>query len=289
MAFDSARNRTVLFGGLAPITDLTAKLFSDTWEWDGTCWTQMADIGPDARMGAGMAFDQTRGRLILFGGNDSEMPGNNPKLLGDTWEWSGEGWTQIAENGPARVSGGMAADPLRERITLFGGSALNGADQTWEWDGTAWTQQEDSGPGFRSECALAFDVAGERTILFGGSSPASGTQTWAWNGKTWAQLSDIGPGRVSGHAMASTADGILLFGGVRHSGDFGATLIGETWMWKDGRWSQRQDMGPAPRFSAGLAYDKEQQMAVLFGGFLQQPGGAVLGDTWDAPIGVQIP
>ena len=71
----------------------------------------------------------------------------------------------------------MASDPLRERITLFGGSALNGGDQTWEWDGTAWTQQEDTGPGFRSECPLAFDAAGERTILFGGSSP-SGTETW---------------------------------------------------------------------------------------------------------------
>ena len=32
--------------------------------------------------------------------------------------------------------------------------------------------------------------------------------------------------------MASTADGVLLFGGVRHFGDFGATLIGETWMWQ---------------------------------------------------------
>ena len=74
MAFDSARNRTVLFGGLAPITDLTARLFSDTWEWDGTCWTQMADIGPAARMGAAMAFDQTRGRLILFGATIPNRP-----------------------------------------------------------------------------------------------------------------------------------------------------------------------------------------------------------------------
>jgi len=36
LAYDAARNRVVLFGGFRPGQD-----FSDTWEWNGTAWSQI--------------------------------------------------------------------------------------------------------------------------------------------------------------------------------------------------------------------------------------------------------
>ena len=36
MAYDASRNRVVLFGGFRPGQD-----FSDTWEWDGTRWSEI--------------------------------------------------------------------------------------------------------------------------------------------------------------------------------------------------------------------------------------------------------
>jgi hypothetical protein len=36
IAYDSARNRVVLFGGFRPGQD-----FADTWEWNGTQWAQV--------------------------------------------------------------------------------------------------------------------------------------------------------------------------------------------------------------------------------------------------------
>ena len=38
----------------------------DTWEWDGTAWTEESDFGPEACAGAAMVFKGTR--MALFGG-----------------------------------------------------------------------------------------------------------------------------------------------------------------------------------------------------------------------------
>src|SRR5262249_25333994 len=75
LAYDSARGRTVLFGGqaTAPPTSL-----QDTWEWDGTDWTQRATAAsPAPRYGHVLAFDSARGRTVLFG----HFP------FADTWEY----------------------------------------------------------------------------------------------------------------------------------------------------------------------------------------------------------
>jgi len=54
MAYDSNRSRTVLFGGVGNTPQNAAvPFFGDTWEWDGSFWTQMQDIGPAARAASG--------------------------------------------------------------------------------------------------------------------------------------------------------------------------------------------------------------------------------------------
>ena len=72
MTFDSARGRTVLYGGSG------AGIGSDVWEWDGTSWTLVPTPGPPARADSAMAYDSTRGKIVLFGGG--------PTTLADTWE-----------------------------------------------------------------------------------------------------------------------------------------------------------------------------------------------------------
>src|SRR4029077_1440766 len=93
LAFDAARGRTVLFGGttVAPATAL-----NDTWEWDGTQWTQALPVAsPAARSGHALGYDQARARTLLFGGTTGAA------LQGDTWEWDGTAWTQTASTGPS--------------------------------------------------------------------------------------------------------------------------------------------------------------------------------------------
>jgi hypothetical protein len=41
LAYDAARNRTMLYGGAGPRPDGGTQVHDDTWEWDGAGWTRM--------------------------------------------------------------------------------------------------------------------------------------------------------------------------------------------------------------------------------------------------------
>ncbi len=78
MAYDATRGVSVLFGG----RNATAYL-SDTWEWDGVDWREVAtSVAPPGRWQSRMTFDTTRNRVVLFGGM-GDLP------FGDTWEVDG--------------------------------------------------------------------------------------------------------------------------------------------------------------------------------------------------------
>lgn len=76
MAYDSQRDKIVLFGGRNSSGSL-----ADTWEWNGSTWTQLVASGPAARYGPAMAFDAIHGNIILVGG----LGGS------DTWTLGGPG------------------------------------------------------------------------------------------------------------------------------------------------------------------------------------------------------
>jgi len=228
MAYDAARGRVVLFGG-DPGGINTDPPFGDTWEWDGTAWSQRASSGPAPRTGHAMAYDAARGRIVLFGG------GLRGQLLGDTWEWDGTVWSQRASSGPvARNEHRMAYDSARGRIVLFGGDGIGGLHgDTWEWDGTAWTQPASSGPTARYGHAMAYDAARGRVVLFGGDGGSYLGDTWEWDGTAWTQRGSSGPAPRFGHAMAYDAarGRVVLFGGAT---DGGLSLFGDTWEYGSG-------------------------------------------------------
>ncbi len=116
MVYDSARQRVVLFGGIgAP--DLYP---DDTWEFDGTQWTQAATSGPPGRHWFGFAFDGSRGVAVLYGGNRWMGYYDRDIWLGDTWEWDGREWRKTSQAGPGRAySPAMVYDSRHGKIILF--------------------------------------------------------------------------------------------------------------------------------------------------------------------------
>jgi hypothetical protein len=167
MVFDTNRDRPVLFGG-----DTGAPQLDDrTWEWDGfgLSWTPRSNTsGIPGRRDHVMAFDEARGRTVLFGG---ARQGTD---FGDLWEWDGAQWTQSNPSGQlprARFFHAAAYDAVRGRIVVYGGRDVNNNrfDDAWEWNGTTWVEVGTSlPPGIRSEHALAFDPDRRRAVLFGG-------------------------------------------------------------------------------------------------------------------------
>src|SRR5205814_382493 len=100
--YDLMRGRSVLFGGSAGGTE--------TWEWDGSNWTQSAPATvPPTRRGHAMAFHTPSQRVVMFGGGAN---------LNDTWEWDGTNWQQRQPPvSPAgRIYFSMCEDVARGRI-----------------------------------------------------------------------------------------------------------------------------------------------------------------------------
>jgi hypothetical protein len=121
LAYDSARKRVVLFGGLAQAGEL-----ADTWEWDGAAWTNVTPSsgGPGKRTDHALVYDVTRARVLLVGGKEA---GNT---LDDTWEWNGSQWTNLTASAGALARQGhaLAIDPIRGGVVVRGEGTDN---STW--------------------------------------------------------------------------------------------------------------------------------------------------------------
>ena len=151
MAYDSSRQRVVLFGG--NVTNWTA---GDTWEWDGTAWSlRTTPAAPPGRMYHALTYDPLRARVVLFGG--TRLVNGSWVDLNDLWEWDGVAWQQrMTASGPApRLSSGMFFDASLGKVVLFGGT---GFDDTWIWDGSVWKQaQPTAKPPRGSANAVTYD------------------------------------------------------------------------------------------------------------------------------------
>jgi hypothetical protein len=142
MAFDAARSRTVLFGGIASnLVEL-----GDLWEWNGTQWSQVSSaVGPSPRRFSALTYDSVRGRTVLYGGADA-----NDNAFSDAWEWDGAQWSEIGSLLPpgARSRHQLTYDANRRRMVLFGG--VDSDELTWELE---------ADPAQRAAMQTVFDVA----------------------------------------------------------------------------------------------------------------------------------
>jgi len=241
-------------------------------------WTQKEDAGPGPRAYPAMAYDSSRARTVLFGGNGDTGP------LGDTWEWDGENWTQMADSGPpARFQSAMVYDVQRNQTVLFSGSNLK--SDTWGWDGRNWTQLADSGAWPRTVFGMAYDSKRHRAVVFGGTGTAVGdvgADTWEWDGAAWTQQAVTGPPARTCHMMAydNSRDRSVLVGGFDK---LAGGSRGDTWEWNGSVWTQVSDFGVTPCAFAALSFKGDS--VALFGGVSGQSGTPIAnykfyGSTW---------
>jgi hypothetical protein len=293
MAFDSARGKTILFGGWMD------GYLGDTWEWDGTSWAKKtpadpeSDGNPTARRAHAMTYDSTRRKTVLFGGLTGAYNG-------ETWEWDGTSWAKKTPadaegdgNPLARERHAMVYDNARAKAVLFGGETGIFDDETWEWNGDSWAKKApadpegDANPLARRAHAMAYDSAQGKTILFGGWTGNYDGETWEWNGESWAKKTPADPegdGNPSArryHALVydSARGKTVLFGG--DTGDFGD----ETWECDGKSWAKKApadpegDANPAGRHGHAMAFDSAREKTVLFGGRLEV--GTFSNETWE--------
>ncbi|MFY9341728.1 MAG: hypothetical protein WAT39_04520 [Planctomycetota bacterium] len=133
MVYDPLRDRVVLFGGTtmgpAGIVSL-----ADTWEFDGSAWTQRFPVTTPNLIGMDwtrMTFDSRRGVVVMLDPSSQ------------LWEYDGSNWTiVVTPTNPGRIGGNLGFDPVRGRVVAQGGVICTfvgcSFSDTFEYDGTDW-------------------------------------------------------------------------------------------------------------------------------------------------------
>ena len=174
-------------------------LTGDTWQWDGSAWTQVEDTGPPVRESHTIVYAADRNRTVLFGGDGVSLT-----VLGDTWEWDATHWTHVQYVGPAREGSAMVF--TGSGTTLFGGfggiqqrSGQSGGP-VWRYLGVGRPAMGGA-PGYGSSGAarlhaIAFDSTRSRLVLFGGRPALARDSSLADTWEAVGSAADPGEGVI---------------------------------------------------------------------------------------------
>ncbi|MEM7200656.1 MAG: kelch repeat-containing protein [Planctomycetota bacterium] len=299
MAYDSTRDKLVLFGGSA-----RGRGLDDTWEWDGVSWTQIVTTtSPPAIENLAMTYDAARREMVLL---TSATPRTCPTY---TWTWDGVTWSRlnVANSPPVSESYGLTYDTRRQRVVLTGGLSCSGwiwPSETWEWDGARWLRVSTTdgpsnitwserhgyvisidrvtgdtatwdgsawsripGPiGPASTFSVTYDAARQRVVAYQ-------TAISEWDGTTWRTIyASPSPDADFSDIVHDAARGNnLLFSGD----EFGRGPTYGTWTWDGTSWTEhRPSVQPVGRVSHAMACDSRRSRIVMF-------GGDGYDDTWE--------
>lgn len=250
---DPTTGLVVTFGGDdGPIVNqIPRPVFrDDTWVFEpGFGWTEVeTTTAPSARARYGVAYDETNGRMLLFGGRFRTEGTTGPyTLYNDLWAFDFE-------------------------------------TRTWEqlYDGTGF------GPGPRYSPALAWDDATGTLYVAGGGlnadalSPQPAADLWSFDGTTWTQIPTSGdapsPRMFEGWAHDTSRGTLVAFAG--QVGDFFTAAFRDMYALEleTGVWTELDSgTGPIGRFNAHLVYDEARDRYVAFGGHTDS---IIINDLW---------
>jgi cysteine-rich repeat protein len=201
---------------------------TSTCQLEGYAWRDVTPLPIAGRFEHSMAFDLTRGQIILFGGNSQTT------FFNETWAWTGSQWKQLipGRSPSPRAQMQLVTDVQRQRIVSFGGINATYLGETWEWDGTTWIDRKPTvAPAARTWHAMAYDAVRHQTVLFGGFNGAETfADTWTWDGTTWTKRTP-----AASPPMSSGRFGSMVFDSVR-----GVVVFfneSTTWLWNGTNWA----------------------------------------------------
>jgi len=282
MAYDRANRVVVLYGGMYT-WNIYSQYLDDTWTYNVSTniWRKMdPPSSPGMKWGHMMAYDESQGAVVLFGGYNR---GN------ETWAYnvSNDTWTNMRplDPPPARYDGALVYDAWNGASVLFGGHGDSGLlDDTWTYDlGTnTWTELElDTVPPAREGHAMAFQRDWDQTVLYGGATQTGDylNDTWTFDGTSWGELALlVTPSNRRSHALIyfDSWNRTVLYGGLT-MGMFIEIVARMDSLVEDWR---PFDTPVVPTFLTGhsLTYDPVGGESVLFGGFDETR--TARNDTW---------
>ncbi|MFT3693132.1 MAG: hypothetical protein QM831_08315 [Kofleriaceae bacterium] len=239
-------------------------------------WSQFS-LHPGKRFTdqGGVAYDTSRDRMIVFGGN---AVGNSAVPTSDLLEWDGEHWIRPYQAaGPsARDGAGLAYDVDKGVTVMFGGYANGSRGDTWTWDGITWKSIDGAGPPPTGNAAMVYDAKRKVIVLFGGQHDIPTTvytnDTWEWNG-TWSKITTPTAPSIRWEAMMAfdpKHGNVVLVGGINPQAD--AMPKADTWIYADHTWTEITTANtPTNLIGGSIVWDPASQKLLLLGGATNGP------------------
>jgi len=262
--FDPIRDRFIIFGGNEFSADLkTTPALFDTWEFDGTTWTQQGGTGPSVNKPI-LVYDAARDQTLMLGLNDKS------ETLMYQYDPAATSWKQLTPSLlPTCANEGVAVyDSTNQKVFYTGGvcATSTGAEENLEWDGTTWTKIDVLVPsGDIFGAAGAFDANRSQVVLFGGIDITGVTRssTFVFTNPLWFDLSlsgtDPAPRSLFTFVTDPVNSAIWMFGGIDNQQTFG-----DFWKYQNGHWQEFFSGAEPVDCTYPLAtYDTERKTMVL--------------------------
>lgn len=263
-AYDPVTERVLLFGGTTTSADgKTTTNHTDTWEFDGTSWRQVAATGPTVIKPL-LEHDASRDQMVMLGIDSAG------KTLMYRYDRAAGAWNEVKPEAlPACVNeGSLAYDATKQVLTALEGICADTGftGVTWEWNGENWVKLETKNPGPRQAGGAAtFDAARQQIIFYGGTPLiANPTSTmWKLAEGDWATVIDTtspSPRSLFGF-QADPARGVIwLFGGI--SDESGS--LDDLWRYQNGFFHKiTAEKGPTSCGGANTAFDTDRSKLVV--------------------------
>jgi PKD repeat protein len=280
MAWDASDGYVLLYGG----DGATGAALQDTWTYANGTWTNITSIthgAPPAVFAAGMAYDPSSGKVVLFGG----LTVLTSTIVGYTWTYHDLTWTNLtptlSEAPVARLIPAMSTDTTNSEIVLFGGSpGIGYFDDTWVFKNGVWTNITSSQPIHMPGLLfpLLSDYPGHGAFLTGtwNISGSFGTFSYVFSGGTWTNISsglvNSPPCFYLGYsAYLPAISGILEFTDAIYTAQGGLVFSPTAWLFTGAYWTNVTTLIGTTRdaFAAqfgSAAYDAYDQAIITFGG-----------------------
>jgi len=268
MAYDSDKDRVVLFGGSVLDALGAPQPVYDTWEFDGTDWAQVGASGQPTVAKPVLAYDAERKEIIMMGIDGTSLAGVMYRYDSDAKTWS----PITPETMPPCVNEGhMVFQPENKTLFWMGGlcaTTTEPLEELYEWDGTNWTKITTINANLRNYAqAVAYDSERQNVVVFGGSSLGttdvhSDVATYA-RGR-WRFPSAVArpsPRSLGGFETDTGSGRVWLFGGLVETS---SGFFGDLWGYRGQQWFQLTSSdGPGSCTTPLTAYDPDRGKLVV--------------------------
>jgi hypothetical protein len=240
MAYDSDRDVVVLYGGTGlAASGTTLESLFDTWEFNGTQWTRVANDAPKVAKPI-VAYDAANHEVIMMGLTENGSADVMYRYRGAAHTWD----VITPATMPTCVNDGhLVYQEHTGRLIFIGGicrTATPAGEEVFEWDGTTWTKLTTAAANRGAGQATAYDSLRKEVVFFGGTAALSNviaSSTVILQDLVW-RAANFGNFRPSPRSLATfstdtAANTVWLFGGLDETSSFYNV---DLWGYRAGQW-----------------------------------------------------